>query len=111
MSELVARLQKELGDRVATDPPALRAHRHDRWMLAELFDLEDRGAPEPAVVVRAGSTDDVAATLRVCRELGAAVVPFGGGSGVCGAIQVDRDTVVLSTRELDGLVEFVGASQ
>ena len=106
MSELRARLEKELGELVDTRPETLREHRHDSWMLAQLLDIEGRGAPEPAAVVRARSTDDVARTLRLCSELRAPVVPFGGGSGVCGAIEATAQTVVLSTRELTGLVEL-----
>lgn len=106
MSEVLARLRAELGERVDTTPDALREHRHDTWMLAQLLDLEGRGAPEPACVVRASTTEDVANTLRICRELRAPVVPFGGGSGVCGSIEVDPRTVVLSTRGLDGLIEL-----
>ena len=106
MSELSARLEKELGDLVDTRPETLREHRHDTWMLAQLLDLEGRGAAEPAAVVHARSTDDVARTLRLCRELRAPVVPFGGGSGVCGAIEATAQTVVLSTRGLAGLVEL-----
>ena len=34
------------------------------------------------------STADVVSTLRLCRESRVAVVPFGGGSGVCGAIHI-----------------------
>lgn len=106
MSKTLARLRDELGDRVDTRPETLEAHRHDAWMLAQLLDLEQRGAPRPAAVVRARSTDDVVRTLRVCRELRVPVVPFGGGSGVCGAIEVAPETIVLSTRELAGLVEL-----
>ena len=80
MSALLARLRKELGDRLDTRPETLAAHRHDAWMLAQLLDLEGRGAPEPMAVVHAASTDDVALTLRLCRELRVPVVTFGGGS-------------------------------
>jgi alkyldihydroxyacetonephosphate synthase len=54
--------------------------------------------------VRARSTEDVAQTLRICRAAGAPVIPFGGASGVCGAIEANPNSVVLSTRGLNGLV-------
>ncbi len=104
MNELRARLEKELGDRVRTDPETLSAHRHDQWLLSDLLDIQGRPAPSPLAVVEARSTDDVQRTLRLCRELRLPVVPFGGGSGVCGAIHASERTVVLSTRSLEGLV-------
>ncbi len=104
MDELRARLEKELGDRVRTDPGTLSAHRHDSWVLSDLLDLEGRAAPSPLAVVEARSTEDIQRTLRLCRELRVPVVPFGGGSGVCGAIRSSERTVVLLTRALDGLV-------
>jgi alkyldihydroxyacetonephosphate synthase len=60
----------------------------------------------PRAVVFPESTDEVSHVLRVCREAGVPIVPFGGGSGVCGAIRAGGDTVVLSTRRLEGLVEL-----
>ena len=97
-------LRRALGDCVATDPAALDAHRHDTWMLAQLRDLEERGAPRPLAVVRPRSTEEVAVALRICREAGTPVVPWGGGSGVCGALEARTDAVVLSTEALQGLV-------
>jgi alkyldihydroxyacetonephosphate synthase len=106
VSALIERLRKELGDQVDTSDATRAAHRHDSWMLAQLDDLQGRGAPRPAAVVHARSTADVSRTLSLCRELGVPIVPFGGGSGVCGAIEASPDTVVLSTRGLDGLIEL-----
>ena len=105
MSEaVVAALREALGDRVHTDAETLDAHRRDYWALAEIQDMLGQGAPPPCAVVLASSTDEVSRALRVCREKRVAVIPFGGASGVCGAIQADPQSVVLSTRGLEGLV-------
>jgi len=106
MTDAVARLRAELGDRVATDEATLEAHRHDTWMRAELFDLEGRPGPRPLAVIRAQSTEEVATALRVCRELETPVIPFGGASGVCGGIEASPQTVVLSTRGMEGLISL-----
>jgi alkyldihydroxyacetonephosphate synthase len=107
LADTLARLESELGARVATDPATLDAHRHDSWMLAELMDAS---IPRPLAVVRAASVDDVSRTLRICRELGIPVIPFGGGSGVCGAVEASPEVVVLSTRGLEGLVSLEAQS-
>ena len=106
MSDIVAALRQALGDRVATDADTLDAHRRDYWALAQINDLIGAGAPRPLAVVRATSTEDVAQTLRICRAARAAVIPFGGASGVCGAIEADAGSIVLSPRGLDGLVRI-----
>lgn len=106
MSDIVAALQEALGNRVLTDADTLDAHRYDYWVLAEIREFLDQGAPRPRAVVRAASTEDVAQTLRICRAERAPVIPFGGASGACGAIEANPDSIVLSTRGLDGLVRL-----
>ncbi len=106
MSGIVARLRDALGARVHTDAETLAAHRRDTWALAELHDLIGRGAPTPLAVVRPESVDEVSTTLRLCRAARVPLIPFGGGSGVCGGIEARTDAVVLSTRGLDGLVSL-----
>jgi len=103
MTDVVAALRKQLGDRVRTDPDTLGAHRRDTWVLSELHDLEGRPGPPPSAVVEAQTTDDVSRTLVICRGARVPVVPYGGGSGVCGGIVVPEGAVVLSTAGLSGL--------
>jgi alkyldihydroxyacetonephosphate synthase len=103
MTDVVSALRKELDDRVRTDPGTLAAHRRDTWVLSELHDLDGRPGPSPCAVVEAQTTDDVSRALVICRGARAPVVPFGGGSGVCGGIVVPEGAVVLSTAGLTGL--------
>jgi FAD/FMN-containing dehydrogenase len=54
-----------------------------------------------AAVVRPGSTDEVAAVVALCRDLGVAVVPQGGNTGLCGGAVPDasgRQVVLSLTR-------------
>jgi len=107
MPSIVDRLRTSLGDRVSTDAEALSTRRHDYWMLSQLDDLQGRGAPLPACVVRPADLSDVVAVVNACRETGTPLVPFGLGSGVCGGVLVPRDAVVLDmgamqkTRSID----------
>ncbi|MCP4007733.1 MAG: FAD-binding oxidoreductase [bacterium] len=106
MSDIVAKLRDSLGDLVCTDDEVLDAHRRDYWALAELNDAIGKGPPRPCCVVLASCTEDVVRTLRTCRESGVPVIPFGGASGVCGAIEASPESVVLSTRDIEGLVRI-----
>ena len=106
MSDAVARLREALGECVRTDEATRATHRADSWVLAELHAFQGHPAPLPLAVVEPRDTADVARTLRLCRELDLPVVPYGGGSGVCGAIEPGAGAVVLSTRRLEGLVRL-----
>jgi alkyldihydroxyacetonephosphate synthase len=106
VSDVVARLRAELGARVHTDAATLAAHRRDYWALADLHDLLGQGAPTALAVVRPESTAEVSTVLRICRAARVPVIPFGGGSGVCGGIEARGDAIVLSTRGLEGLVSL-----
>jgi len=107
VNEIVGRLRAVVveGD-VQTTPEILAAHRRDRWVLSELHDLEGRLTALPVAVVEPGSTAEVARVLEVCREFATPVVPYGGGSGVCGGIAPAEGSVVLSTARLQGLVRL-----
>ncbi len=76
-------------------------------------DLLRRRAPKqasPDAVVLPGSHDEVAAVLRVCVDRGIAVVPFGGGTSVVGALDPERGmhraVVSLDLRRLSGLIRL-----
>lgn len=100
---LVRALEQRLGERVRTDSETLHAHRHDSWVLAELLDLEGSPGPAPRAVCLPESTEEVVHVVRLCTEARAPLVPFGGGSGVCGAVRAGEGGIVLSTRNLCGL--------
>jgi alkyldihydroxyacetonephosphate synthase len=97
------RLQRELGPIVNVDVEARRASAGDAWVMAELDRFE--GAPRalPQAVLEPATTEEVARSLALCRALRVPVVPIGGGSGVCGAIEPSDACVALSTRKLAGL--------
>jgi len=106
VSEVVTRLREQFGERVLTDAESLAAHWRDSWVLSELREIEGDALPSPLAVVEAESTEDVSRVLRTCRAAGTPVVPFGGGSGVCGGVVVPEGAVVLSTARMGGLVEL-----
>src|SRR5438876_2200747 len=60
----------------------------------------------PLAVVRPGSTDDVAAVLRVCDELGVPVTARGAGTGLSGACVPRADGIVMALERMDRIVEI-----
>jgi FAD/FMN-containing dehydrogenase len=64
-------------------------------------DWTNRWTGRPRLVVRPGSTDEVAAVVAACAQAGAAMVPQGGNTGLVGGAVPRRDEVVISLRRLD----------
>lgn len=87
-------------EHVLTDPALMAQY---------VVDWSGRWRGSAALVVRPGSTAEVAAVLRTCHEHGVPVVPQGGNTGlVAGSVPAthsDPLPVVLSTRRLDSLGE------
>lgn len=106
MSDWLGRLRDALDGGVSTEAGELERHRRDTWVLGELEALQGKPAPLPAAVLLPESTAQVSAALRILREARVPVIPFGGGSGVCGGVRGRSDAVVLSTERLRGLVEL-----
>ena len=108
-ADVVEALRSLLGpERVRTDAEALDACARDTWPL-RLVQAAVGDAPlvRPLCVVSPRSTAEVSSLLARLHELGAPVVPRGGGSGVGGGAEPGRhDAVVVDLAELRGLVEF-----
>lgn len=89
MDELYEQLRVIVGpDGIVTDPAELADRGADRargtWSIA------------PRVVVRPRSVAEVQATVVACASAGAAIVPSGGRTGLCGGAAATRGEVVLS---------------
>jgi glycolate oxidase len=77
---------------LVTDPDVVDAYRHDRATTVR--------AGTPLALVRAESTADVQATLRVAHTHGIAVVPRGAGTGLSGGSAAIDGAITLSTERL-----------
>ncbi len=84
-------------DAVLTDADVLEEYAHD--------DAEWAPYEPPAAVVFARTLEDVVATMQVCHELQAPVIPRGGGSGLSGGANATSGSVVLSLDKMTRIVE------
>lgn len=91
----------------------LQAILGDRAVLADAMEGERRRAdymtrgPAPAVVVYPVSTEEVSAVLKLCHELGQAVVPQGGLTGLAGgAVPKQEGMVALSLDRMRAIEEI-----
>ncbi len=88
-------------DHALTDPSVIASYETD-WTR--------RFTGRAALVVRPGTTDQVAAVLCACRDAGARVVTQGGNTGLVGGGVPTDGEVVLSTRRLAAIGPVDAAS-
>lgn len=96
---------------VVTDAEVLRERAIDSWPLALLRRVRGDQLPGPAAVVFPASTDDVATVLTWAGQTRVAVIPRGGGSGVCGGAQAAAGSVVLDLSLMNQVTDVDLASR
>jgi glycolate oxidase len=77
---------------------------HDEFSMKEI-------AREPDLVVRPGTTDEVAAVLKVANAHGIPVTPRGGATGLCGGCVPLCGGIVLSLERMDRVLEVDADNQ
>ncbi len=91
---IVERLRSIVGDHVEVDPEVISSY---------VTDWTGRFRGRSMAVVSPGSTEEVAGIVVACRELGIALVPQGGNTGLVGGGVPLHDEVLLSLRRLHAL--------
>ncbi|GIW72084.1 MAG: dehydrogenase [Planctomycetota bacterium] len=95
---VVAALERALGPaHVLRDPETIARHSRD--------ETEDLSFP-PEVVVRPGSTEEVAAVLRLAQEHRVPVTPAGGRTGLSGGALCVAGGIALSLERMDRIREI-----
>ena len=96
---------------VRTDEETLREHAIDSWALSLLRRVRGDELPRPAAVIFPVSTQEVATVLAWASQTSTAVIPRGGGSGVCGGAQGQAGSVVLDLSRMDQVTDIDLVSQ
>ena len=98
-------LVKLLGERRVSDRAADRAvYARDMWPRL-LLAVQDGARPAhlPHLVVWPESAREVAAIVQRARDHGVPVVPYGGGSGVCGGVVPVRGGVTIDLKRMTAM--------
>lgn len=93
-------------DGFSTAPADRAAVAHDLWPRALIRARQGTPPAPPDAVVWPRSEAEVVAVLRACSAAGVPVVPFGAGTGVCGAVLSTRGGVVLDLKRLDRILAW-----
>jgi alkyldihydroxyacetonephosphate synthase len=89
------------GLRASAEPVDTTAAARDAWPRHLIADAGvPRPASEPQLVVWPEHVEQVQALVALARERGIVLVPYGAGSGVCGAVQTPEDSIVVDTKRL-----------
>jgi alkyldihydroxyacetonephosphate synthase len=104
--ELVRDLERIVGDkRVSVRETDLDTYARDMWprLLIALRHGGDPSAHRPHAVVWPESTREIAAIVRLARARAVPVVPYGGGSGVCGGAVPVCGGISMDLKRMDRL--------
>ena len=96
-AQIVERLQSVL-------PPSAVIHAESQVRAYECDALTAYKCP-PLCAVLPASTEEVAAALKVCHDMGVPVVPRGSGTSLAGGALPTADCVILGTARLNGVLE------
>lgn len=90
--------------RVSLRPVDLDTYARDMWPRL-LFARRDGAAPShlPYAVVWPESVREVANIVRAARAMGVPIIPYGGGSGVCGGVVPVRGGITLDLKRMTAL--------
>ncbi|MBP7707526.1 MAG: FAD-binding protein [Candidatus Aminicenantes bacterium] len=103
--DLRAALEAAVGAaHVDSDPERTADYGHDEFSLREI-------ARDPDLVVKPGSTEEVAAVLRLADAHGVPVTPRGGATGLCGGCVPVRGGIVLSLERMARVLEVDADNQ
>lgn len=111
MDALASLIERLPAGTVTTHHGERQARARDRWALALLREARGERVPPPIAVVFPPSTKEVAAVMAWASETGTAVVPRGGGSGVCGGAEAVKGSVVLDLSRMHRVLAVDPVSQ
>lgn len=106
--KLLTKLTELVGaDHVSTARPDMIAYAADMWPRAQIWKTGgDIAQHTPEAVVSVGDRDELQAVLRLCAAAGKTVVPYGGGSGVCGGAMPVQGGVVVDVKRMNRLLSL-----
>ncbi len=92
-------------EHVLTDEESRERYSFDAITSGRLGRLAGLTGARVDAVARPGSTGEAAAVVRCALELGSAVIPYGGGTGVMGAVVPHRGGIALDLGRMNRVLE------
>jgi FAD/FMN-containing dehydrogenase len=106
-ADLVAKLASIVGDaHVRSDAESVERLSFDAIDPGRLMARADAIEARVTAVVRPAATSEVAGVVRLANEFGLPVIPYGGGTGVMGAVIPLSGGIAIDLRRLDRVLEI-----
>ncbi len=96
---------------VSTDDESLERLSFDAIDPGRLMARASAVASRVTAVVRPATTDEVSGVVRLANELGLPVIPYGGGTGVMGAVIPLSGGIAVDLRRMDRVLEVRAADR
>src|SRR5579862_5531726 len=93
-------------DAVRWDEDSLAQHSRDTWCVSVLRGMRGTLTARPLCIVTPATAEEISETLQYATQNGLPVVPFGGGSGVCGGVLPAEGSLVIDLRRMHRIVEL-----
>ena len=106
MERLLTQLEELLGRRNVYRGKDAEPYKWDALGSGRGFPGFDSLTPQPLAAVRPAAKDEVSAVVRLAGEHRAAVVPFGGGSGLMGGAVPVRPSIVIDLARMDRVLSI-----
>lgn len=101
LAKLRRDLESVVGDRRVTMQPSVRAvYARDMWARGLLERDQGIVGPQPDAVVWPEHQREIVSLVRVAREHGIPLIPYGGGSGVCGGVVPTRGGIAVDLKRM-----------
>ncbi len=102
--DAVRRDRKRAVRRLSQATARANIHFSPMMKVAHMTDATDWRMEIPFAVITPDTELEIGAVVRACNELGLAVIPRGGGTGLCGgAVPLFPRSVVINTEKLDAI--------
>lgn len=110
--ELLNQLRDVLGGRRVSRSETDRInYGRDLWPRSLLEVRRGQVPHQPEMIVWPETTEEVSRVLRICNDMRVPIIPFGAGSGLCGAAQPVCGGVILDTKRMTRIERIVPESQ
>jgi len=98
---LAEAITRDLKIATSERPPDRISYGRDLWPRHHIAVRDGRvGEHRPRAIAWPERTEDVERLVDFCRRRGVKVVPFGAGSGVCGGVLPDDETLVIDVKRM-----------